>query len=128
MEARLNVAVVGLGWWGKVIIETLKESGKLRVVKTVDLNPEAGEWARSRDLAFTTDFGSAVDDPALDAVILCTPHSAHRQQVSGGGRFQDHDFLCLIALSQVRPRPGRAASEPGPALGGHQLHSSTGWT
>ena len=124
MEARLNVAVVGLGWWGKVIIETLKESGKLRVVKTVDLNPEAGEWARSRDLAFTTDFGSAVDDPALDAVILCTPHSAHRQQVVRAAAAKKHVFCEKpLALSYADAQTCvRACRSNGVILGlGHEL-------
>ena len=32
-DGQLNVAVVGLGWWGKAIIETMKGSAKIRAAK-----------------------------------------------------------------------------------------------
>ena len=89
---RLNVAVVGLGWWGKVIIKTLKDSGKLHVAKAVDVNPAAGDWARSQGLEFAGDFAAAVDDPGIDAVILCTPHSSHTQQVVRVAKAKKHVF------------------------------------
>ena len=38
-NGQLNVAVAGLGWWGKVIIEALKDNPKIRVVKTIDPVP-----------------------------------------------------------------------------------------
>ena len=33
-NASFNVAVAGLGWWGKAIIGMLKDSPKVRVVKS----------------------------------------------------------------------------------------------
>jgi predicted dehydrogenase len=106
---RINVAVVGLGWWGKVIINTLKGSGKLRVATAVDLDPSAEKWALSQGLAFTADFGSVVEDPAVDAIILCTPHSAHTHQVVLAAAAKKHVFcekpLALTyadALASVR--------------------------
>ena len=47
---QLNLAVVGLGWWGKTMIETLKDSPKVKVVKAVDVVPASGEWAQSQGL------------------------------------------------------------------------------
>jgi predicted dehydrogenase len=126
-KARLDVAVVGLGWWGKVIVKTLNESRKLRVAKAVDLNPAAGECARSQDLAFATDFGSAVDDPALDAVILCTPHSAHTQQVVQAAAAKKHVFCEKpLALTYSDAQTSvRACRSNGVVLGlGHELRFS----
>jgi predicted dehydrogenase len=123
-SARLNVAVVGLGWWGKVLIKTLKESGKLRVATAVDLNPAMGEWASSQGLAFTTDFGSAIDDPALDAVILCTPHSLHTQQVVRAAAAKKHVFCEKpLALTYSDAQTSvRACRSNGVVLGlGHEL-------
>ena len=34
----LNVAVVGLGWWGKQIVSSLKDSKTINVVRGVDIN------------------------------------------------------------------------------------------
>lgn len=89
---QLNAAVVGLGWWGKVIINTLKDSSRLRVATAVDVNPAAEKWARSQGLAFTTDFQAAVEDRGLDAMILCTPHSLHTEQVVRAAQAKKHVF------------------------------------
>ena len=35
----LNVAVVGMGWWGKIIVPLLKTSSKINVTKVVEVNP-----------------------------------------------------------------------------------------
>ena len=37
----LGIAVVGLGWWGRIIVPLAKTSSKLRVVMGVDPAPEA---------------------------------------------------------------------------------------
>ena len=37
----LNVALMGLGWWGKHMTRTLKESDKLNLVRAVDVNKDA---------------------------------------------------------------------------------------
>ena len=39
----LGVAVVGLGWWGRIIVPLLKGSAKLKVVCGVDVQPVALE-------------------------------------------------------------------------------------
>ena len=47
----LGVAVVGLGWWGRIIVPLLKDSAKLRVVCGVDVRPVVDAFlavARSR--------------------------------------------------------------------------------
>ena len=43
----LNVAVIGMGWWGKTLVTLIGNSSKLRVVKGVKRNPETeAEFAR----------------------------------------------------------------------------------
>jgi predicted dehydrogenase len=41
-DGRLNVAVIGLGWWGKTILGDLKDNSKVRVTMAVDAVPAAG--------------------------------------------------------------------------------------
>ncbi|MBC7470724.1 MAG: hypothetical protein H7322_15470, partial [Ramlibacter sp.] len=51
----LNVAIVGLGWWGRNIVGQLKGNSVLRPVLLVDVNAQAGgEFARSEGIAFET--------------------------------------------------------------------------
>jgi len=99
--APLNVAVAGLGWWGKAIIGMLKDSSKVRVVKAVDTVPAAGDWARSQGLDFTTDYAAVLADPNVKGVILCTPHTMHREQVIAAAAAKKHVF-CEKPLALTR--------------------------
>src|SRR3974377_1755525 len=74
-SGQLNVAVVGLGWGGKVIVEALKDSPKIRAVKTIDPLPAVGDWAKQQGLDFTTDYDAVLADPNVGGVVLCPPHS-----------------------------------------------------
>ena len=37
----LNIAIVGLGWWGRTLLDLASTSAKLRVVRVADVNPQA---------------------------------------------------------------------------------------
>ncbi len=91
-NGQLNIAVAGLGWWGKAIIAAAKESPKVRVVKAIDPVPAAGEWAKTQGLDFTTDYAAALADPKIGGVILCTPHSLHAEQVRAAAKAKKHVF------------------------------------
>jgi predicted dehydrogenase len=91
-SGQLNVAVVGLGWWGKVIVEALKDSSKIRVVKTIDPLPTMGAWAKQQGLDFTTDYDAVLADPNVGGVMLCTPHSIHAKQVQAAAKAKKHVF------------------------------------
>ncbi len=100
-SGQLNVAVVGLGWWGKQIAGELKNNSKLRVAKAVDAVPAAGEWARSQGFEFTTDYNAALADPNLGGVVLCTPHTLHMQQIVAAAKARKHVF-CEKPLTMNR--------------------------
>src|SRR5262245_33587605 len=73
-QGMVRVAVVGLGWWGRIIVGLLKGSRKLTAVRGIDPDPRAAEFAREQGLPHATDFAAALQDPEVDAVVLCTPH------------------------------------------------------
>jgi predicted dehydrogenase len=97
----LNAAIVGLGWWGRTIAATLRDSAKLRVVKTVDPDPAAASWAREHGLDHAAALDAALGDDAVHAVILCTPHSLHAAQIARAARAKKHVF-CEKPLSLKR--------------------------
>lgn len=97
----LRVAVVGLGWWGRIITGLLKGSSKLSPVKCVDVSPAAGQFAAEQGISFTNDFNEALKDPAVQAVILCTPHSQHCDQIVRAAQAKKHVF-CEKPLSLNR--------------------------
>jgi predicted dehydrogenase len=93
----LNVAVVGLGWWGRIIVPLLAGNARLRVVRTVDANPAAA----LAGVPFATDYAEALRDPAVQAVVLCTPHSLHTEQIVRAANAKKHVF-CEKPLSLSR--------------------------
>jgi predicted dehydrogenase len=88
----LDVAIIGLGWWGKIITATLAESTKLRVRRAVDADATAASWAEARGIPAATDFAAALADPAVQGVVLCTPHSLHTEQIARAAAAKKHVF------------------------------------
>jgi predicted dehydrogenase len=119
----LNVAVIGLGWWGRIIVDLARQSGKLRVVRVADVSPQARAFAAQRDLPFSSNFGEVLTDPAVQGVVLCTPHTQHTDQIVAAARAGKHVF-CEKPLSMTRLdvlRAVAAVEEAGVALAvGHE--------
>jgi predicted dehydrogenase len=88
----IDVAVVGLGWWGRNIVGLLDGSERLRPVLAVDPQPEGRAWAAARGLAATGDLQVALDDPGIDAVVLCSPHRFHADQIVAAAEAGKHVF------------------------------------
>lgn len=103
----LNAAVIGLGWWGKILTQTLAPSDKITVVKLLDVDAEGGAaFAAEHGIDFTTDFASVLADDNVDAVILATPHSLHEEQIIAAAGAGKHIFcekpFCLTRASALR--------------------------
>jgi predicted dehydrogenase len=88
----LAAAIVGLGWWGRTIARELADSAKIRLAAAVTGSAAGRESARALGLAATADYREALADPAIDAVILCTPHSLHAAQVLQAAAAGKHVF------------------------------------
>ncbi|MES2562291.1 MAG: Gfo/Idh/MocA family oxidoreductase, partial [Pseudomonadota bacterium] len=98
----LNVAVVGMGWWGKTIVPLIKRSSKLRVSHVVEVNPAGiADFAREHGVEVVTDFQSVLRDPAIEGVVLCTPHTQHTDQIVAAADAGKHVF-CEKPLSMTR--------------------------
>ena len=100
-EQALRVAVIGLGWWGRTIVPLLKDSAKLKVVKSVDPALAAAEFAAAHAIAHETSFRAALRDTMVQAVVLCTPHSQHTEQIIAAANAGKHVF-CEKPLSLSR--------------------------
>ena len=104
----LNVAVVGMGWWGKTLVAAIKKSSKLRVVKGVKRNPATeAEFARAQGLEIISDYGAVLKDPEIQGVVLCTPHTLHAGQIIAAANAGKHVF-CEKPLALTRADLSRA--------------------
>jgi predicted dehydrogenase len=80
----INAAVIGLGRWGKNIVESTQgKSKRLRFIRGVSKEPEqVADFAKAKGFELSTDFDEAIADPRVQAVFLATPHSLHVWQIS----------------------------------------------
>src|SRR5581483_3495053 len=98
----INVAIVGLGWWGKKLAESLRVSTRIRVVRGFDPAPSAAQgFADTCGFPISGDYSSALEDPNVQAVLLATPHSLHAQQIERAAQAGKHVF-CEKPLSLTR--------------------------
>jgi predicted dehydrogenase len=90
----LNAAIVGLGWWGRELVSAIQgRSGLIRITRGVTLEPElAQDFAAKMNFVLGTSYQDVLDDPAVDAVILATPHTKHREQVEAAAARGKHVF------------------------------------
>jgi predicted dehydrogenase len=90
----IKAAIVGLGWWGKTLVESSEASDAIRVVagatRTVSLEIEA--FARQKDFRLAANYQALLADKSIDAVILTTPHSMHAEQVIAAAQAGKHVF------------------------------------
>jgi predicted dehydrogenase len=97
----LKVAIIGLGWWGKTLVNLAATSTKLVVVRVVDVNPEMASFAAEKGIAFSTRFQDALEDANVEGVVLCTPHTQHTDQIVACAASAKHVF-CEKPLSMNR--------------------------
>jgi predicted dehydrogenase len=78
----IDCAIVGLGRWGRHLVEAAQRNGRLKMTRAVeaDLDRARGFCSEHR-LELTDDLGAVLADPAIAAVLLATPHSLHMAQV-----------------------------------------------
>lgn len=103
----LNAAIVGLGWWGRVLVSSVQgKSERIRFTRGVTLEPQAAEaFARQHALRVGTALGEVLADPAIGAVVLATPHSQHVEQivqVAAAGKAVFCEKPLAFSLAQAR--------------------------
>ena len=119
----IRAAIVGMGWWGRTIARDLSQSTVIRPLLGID--PDAGgrDAAVALGMRAAEDFDAALQAPDIDAVVLCTPHRFHADQIELAARAGKHVFcekpLCLTG-ADVR-RAVTAVKTAGVTLGiGHE--------
>jgi predicted dehydrogenase len=75
----VQVAVVGLGYWGPNLVRNLHEVPSAEVAWVCDARPERLEPISRRYPAVrtTTEYADVISDSAVDAVVIATPVATH---------------------------------------------------
>jgi predicted dehydrogenase len=78
----ISAAIVGLGRWGRNLVEASRGHARLKIVRAVEPDIKAAQdFCDQHHLALTDDLETALADGAIGAVLLATPHSLHPAQV-----------------------------------------------
>jgi predicted dehydrogenase len=101
--------MIGLGWWGRKMTSLLQERDEaLRVVRAVEPQVESARtFAADHGIPLSETFSDALSDPAVEAVILATPHSLQESQIAAAVRARKHVF-CEKPLARTRAGALRA--------------------
>jgi len=100
----IRAAIVGLGRWGKNLVNAVHDHGNLiRFTIAHTRNPApVADFCREHNLHWIGDLDAVLADPTLDAVVFATPHSAHAEQVqraaaAGKSVFVEKPFTLSVA-------------------------------
>lgn len=88
----IRAAVIGLGWWGRKIEESLRDSEVIRPVVGIDPDADRRKAFSERGIDTSAELGDALRDPRVEAVVVCTPHRMHSAQVTAAAEAGRHVF------------------------------------
>ena len=86
----INAAIVGMGGFGRRLVASVQgpggqgggeDSQSIRFTAGVARTPaKVADFAHEHGVSLADDFGHALADPAIDAVVVATPNSLHAGQ------------------------------------------------
>jgi predicted dehydrogenase len=90
----IKAGIVGLGWWGKTLVESAENSDAIRFTAgtTRTVTPEIEAFAKQKGLRLTADYDGMLHHAGVDAVVLATPHSMHATQVMAAAAAGKHVY------------------------------------
>ena len=90
----VNVAIVGLGWWGQVLVNSVQD--KSDVIKfthgATRTKSKAQDFADEKGFTLVDSYEDLLSNDDVDAVVLATPHSKHREQIEAAAAAGKHVF------------------------------------
>jgi predicted dehydrogenase len=110
----IKAAIVGMGWWGRTLVEAVADSEQIRVVAgaTRTVSPEVKTFADAQTLKLVDSYDALLTDETIDAVILATPHSLHSAQTIAAAKAGKHVFCEKpFALTKADAAAAVAATE-----------------
>jgi len=117
----IDAAIVGLGRWGKTLVEAVQgKSDKIRFTRAVSRDPaQHRAFLETHHLLAGSSLAAALADKSIKAVVLATPHTQHVEEVVAAAAAEKHVF-CEKPLALTREGAARAIAacrEAGVVLG-----------
>ncbi|MCB4768753.1 Gfo/Idh/MocA family oxidoreductase [Ancylobacter sp. Lp-2] len=110
----LNVAIIGLGRWGQTLVASVQEKSDLLRFTTgaTGSRAKAEAFAAGAGITLKDSYEEVLADPAVEAVVLATPHLQHAAQIEAAARAGKHVFVEKpFTMSKASAEAAVAASE-----------------
>ena len=106
----IKAAIVGMGHWGQNLVRSVQGvSTSIQFVAGATRTPaKATEFAQLHNIKMGDSYEALLADPAIDAIVLATPHSMHTDQIVAAARAGKHVF-CEKPLGLDHASTKRAA-------------------
>jgi predicted dehydrogenase len=91
----INAAVIGLGTWGKTMVESLASGSdvmRFATVQTRTVKPDVQAFAKQHSLRIVESYEAVLADPKIDAIVLATPPSGHVKQIEAAAAAGKHVY------------------------------------
>jgi len=91
----IRAAQIGLGWWGKTLVESVQGSSDvIQYVAAASRTPsdDYRAFCAQHHLTLYATYAQALADPQVQAVVLATPHSLHTPHVIAAATAGKHVF------------------------------------
>lgn len=106
----VRMGLVGYGWWGKTIAKQIISSSHMSLVAVVEVSAELRQEMASdpvlKGVQVLASFDEFLKISEMEAVILCTPHQQHADQIVAAAEAGKHVFcekpLCLTVKDAQR--------------------------
>ncbi len=90
----IKAAIIGMGRWGQNLVNSVQgKSDVIRFVagatRTLD---KARDYAAKQGITLHDSYEKVLADPAIDAVVLATPHTQHAEQIVAAAKAGKHVF------------------------------------
>ncbi len=104
------MGLVGYGWWGKTIAKQINSSSHMSLVAVVEVSAELRQEMAAdpvlKGVQVLSSFDAFLQIAEMEAVILCTPHQQHADQIVAAAEAGKHVFcekpLCLTVKDAQR--------------------------
>jgi predicted dehydrogenase len=113
-ESMIRAAILGLGRWGRSLVNSVQ--GKSRDIEFIAAHTRtrasAEAFCREKGVRFVDTYDEILADPAIDAVVLATPHSRHAEQIAQAAAAGKHVFVEKpMTLDLASARAAAAAAD-----------------
>lgn len=90
----IRAAIYGLGRWGNRLLDSVRDSEKVRITTGISRDPgKHSELAQRAGIKIVSSYARVLKDPAIDAVVLTTPHTLHCRQIEQAAGAGKHVFV-----------------------------------